>query len=637
MSCDWQAVNHDGERVLECGTGRDTGGNDEADARRRARRCSLAALWASCAWLAFAAALPARGETFLVTDTIDAIPAPEGSLRWAIESSERNGEPDHIVFVIDGGTIALVAPLPDLREGVLRIGSAPEPGLGGESFAQPSASQAIVIDGGGEIERAIAILSERNVIGELQFVGFRGEEVVLIAGERAQDNTIFRCVFGDDASAVANAGAAIRIRPEPTGLGGPSRSEIVLSRLVGNGAGVIVEAALASSVEPSSAAVIRRNWFGTDPFGGPGGGTGRAIDADGPVVIEANRFSGPGVGIRLGVAAGRSRVSDNEIGLVGTDAELCIGFDGPAVRVDARAVELRDNIIQCSETGILLAPTAREATIVDNQIGGEPPRGHRSHGVLIDGAHESLIERNTISGNEGYGITIGPASTTDPASGHLISCNAVWRNSTGAIFLPGVATAPAVLTLASAVHVEGEIPDLAPGWAELFGDESTQARVFQGAVRLDDADPPLKQQIPVLDLVVRPASTGSRISFDTSAPAQHTATRTDEARRESASLSDPLPAVIEGLVFDVIRGDVDSLAPLPGGGIDLGDVICLRAGIDPDVVISPDIIDPERPAPGGSFFYLARRRDVMDRYHVIPFPASTISPDGVLRVQVQNL
>ena len=31
------------------------------------------------------------------------------------------------------------------------------------------------------------------------------------------------------------------------------------------------------------------------------------------------------------------------------------------------------------------------------------------------------------------------------------------------------------------------------------------------------------------------------------------------------------------------------------------------------------------------------RRDVMDRYHVIPFPASCVSPNGVLKVGVQNL
>ncbi len=30
------------------------------------------------------------------------------------------------------------------------------------------------------------------------------------------------------------------------------------------------------------------------------------------------------------------------------------------------------------------------------------------------------------------------------------------------------------------------------------------------------------------------------------------------------------------------------------------------------------------------------RRDVMDRYHVIPFPASCVSPNGVLKVRVQN-
>ena len=120
--------------------------------------------------------LPAVAAVFQVTDIVDAIPAPEGSLRWAIERSEANNEPDSIVFIIDGGTIDLVAPLPSLRAGRLTIGRV--------QISPHDASLAgggIIIDGGNEIPRAIAIFSSQNTIANLEFTNFAGEEVIQIA------------------------------------------------------------------------------------------------------------------------------------------------------------------------------------------------------------------------------------------------------------------------------------------------------------------------------------------------------------------------------------------------------------------------------------------------------------------------
>ena len=92
------------------------------------------------------AQFPVAAAVFQVTDIVDAIPAPMGSLRWAIERSEANNEPDSIVFIIDGGTIELVAPLPSLREGRLTIGRVqitPQDA--------PLAGGGIFIDGGNHI------------------------------------------------------------------------------------------------------------------------------------------------------------------------------------------------------------------------------------------------------------------------------------------------------------------------------------------------------------------------------------------------------------------------------------------------------------------------------------------------------
>jgi hypothetical protein len=79
-------------------------------------------------------------------------------------------------------------------------------------------------------------------------------------------------------------------------------------------------------------------------------------------------------------------------------------------------------------------------------------------------------------------------------------------------------------------------------------------------------------------------------------------------RDETSELSFPIVADTSGLVYDVIRGNVANLAQLPGDGVDLGPVVCLAAGIDPSIGVTPIVIDPDDPHPGSGFFYLTRRR-----------------------------
>jgi hypothetical protein len=542
------------------------------------------------------AQVPVTAAVFQVTDILDAIPAPEGSLRWAIERSEANNEPDSIVFLIDGGTIELVAPLPDLREGRLTI-----------------ADGGIVVDGGGRIARAIAIYSAHNTISNLEFTDFAGDEVVLVAGPQADHNVISRCVFGNPNTGAGNAGAAVRIAALPIAQGTPAGTEIELSQFMRNAAGVVVVGDGSPDVGAAErpATTIDRNGFGTNRIGDPGPGNGEAIRAQGAgrVTITRNRFSGPGLGITLGAGSHASSVVGNAIGLPGSAVDACAGFAGPALTVvGSSGVEIRDNSILCSEVGVRLGPDAKATFVGNNTIGGETPFGHTSHGILLQGAGGSVIRHNRILGNLGSGIAQAPGPGVDPTRGNLIACNAIFKNAQGALDLPPVPTPPPTLTSATPLTVVGQLVSPLAGWVEVFGDDGNQAGLFQGSSRLANLDPPFRHRLPVLGLRKSKTGHGSGITFGIDVPDDHTATVTSETRGETSELSLPLVAAVDGLVYDVIRGNLANLALLPGAGVDLGPVACLAAGIDPSTGIVPFVVDPVDPHPGTAFFYLARRR-----------------------------
>jgi hypothetical protein len=557
------------------------------------------------AWCLVAPAV-ARAETLVVTNTLDAIPAPEGSLRAAIEASEQNGEADLVVFAFDGGTIELVDSLPDLLQGGLRIGDERPGGL-------PGSGSAITISGLVHgVGRAIAVYSEANLIGDLNFVDFQGSEVILIGGGLARGNTVSGCTFGRDLNSAGNAGAAVRVRANegPTG-GTPTGTEVSLCRFVRNGAGVAIEGD-PSLDPPGPGTVVLGNGFGTSPTGGPGPGNLEAIRArdGGALRIEGNRFSGPGTGIRLEAGNDGTRIANNEIGLLGPDTTSCSGFDDAGVHIEGSAgVLVEQNRISCSEVGVVVGASAVRTELRENLIGGPGPEGHRSHGVVIASAQRTLLRQNTITGNQGFGVR-SSSSGSELGPGTLLACNAIWKNAAGALDLQDVITRPPVLTAATPVRVEGDLPDPVFGWAEVFGDDLAQARVFQGASRLqEDVDPPVLHRLPVLGLVAAKVHGTTRISFDREVPPNHTATASAQDAHETTELSEPIPAEALGLVFDVIRGQLENLGFSSSGGIALGPVTCLAAGLTPDPTVSPDVVDPEVPPSGSGFFYLARRRD----------------------------
>jgi hypothetical protein len=356
-------------------------------------------------------------------------------------------------------------------------------------------------------------------------------------------------------------------------------------------------------------AIIHDNWFGTSPLGGPGPGNGEAIHATagGMIYVADNRFSGPGEGITLGQGSNGSIVADNAFGLE-DGSTICAGFDGPAIRVeDVSGVQIRNNSIRCSEVGVYLGIGASRTFVGNNSIGGRAPAGHLSHGIVTDSASETLVRHNTISGNGGYAMAEAPGPVIDPSSA-LIACNSIFDNTAGALWLPSVTTMPPVLTSATAVRVNADLSDVAPGWVEVFGDDLGQARVFQGTTTIRNDVVPFSHLIPVLGLALSEVQAGTEIGFDRSIPPNHTSTRSMEGALTTTELSNAVPAE-PYVVYDVIRGGLENLAFGATGGIDLGPVICLGSGIDPDITVTPNIVDPVDPNPGRGFFYVVRRTE----------------------------
>jgi hypothetical protein len=546
----------------------------------------------------FGAMTAVHAEIIFVDNLDDAIPAPQGSLRQAMQRSEINPGPDQIRFLIDGGTILLVAPLPDMTDGGLSFGERADLGI--------PPGNAIIISGQGLVSRAVRIASSANTITELDFIDFAGSEVILVGSgpdERPVGNTIANCVFGSGITGEANSGAAIRIAASGAGL--PSRTKIFNNRFEGNDFGIVIDG------DGNPAVVdqwtwVKGNGFGTASDGTAGNGTGRALTADGAgrVHIDDNRFSGPGTGIRLGAGSDQSRIVDNLFGVRNSSGVACSAPSGPAVEVlGSKSVVIRNNRIHCGEIGIRLGSGALQAELRSNRI-----VDLADDAVRLRGARQTLIRRNSITDNAGFAVSQGPNGAVEPSEATQLICNGITGNVAGGFDLPGVLTLPPVLIDATPIDVTANHLNLDNGWAELFADEVDQAATFQGALRVAPDGIDFVQQIPVVDLRVNHVPGGAEISFDRSVPMMHTATFTEEDAGQTSELSVPISADKNGLVFDVIRGNLENLTFGIAGGIILGDVDCLQNSLDPEPTVNPGPIDPVLPAPGHGFFYLARKR-----------------------------
>lgn len=569
--------------------------------RSRARTGVVAAVAIALACLAS----PAPAATIFVTDSTDSIPPVEGSLRWAIQLSESNGEPDEIFVLIDVASITLVAPLPALTEGRLQLAFPP-------SIIGPEPSQgSLTLDGAGVVRRALTVLSAGNVISGLRFENFVGTEIVSIQGAQAGDNLIVGCgFFGPGATGVAD-GAGIRVIPANDGEALPQGLVIRSSFFDGLGSAVLFEGSQAAPSTPSArpTADLGRNWFGLAATGEPSGvGNRRAVDArrSGAIRIWGNTIAGPGDGIVLD-AAGGSWISNNVLGVRRSVDLTCVGLDGPAIAVrQSRDVVVDRNMVRCSGAGIALGPGVEDTTVDMNRFGGpDIGSGNLGDGVRLEGVLRAGVRANVIEGNGGAGIAI-----FDPQlPGARLSCNRVSGNAGLPIDAPLVATPSPVITGATPLVVTGDLLDLAPpAGVEVFGDDGAGPVVYQGYVDVAQDQTSFSHLLPVLGLSVSKANldpAAAVIKFATTDPASHVATATNRPRAETSEVSAAFPAAALGPVYDVIRGRVKALARAAAGGVDLGQVVCLGAGIPGSDL---PVVDPDRPPLGDAFFYLARRR-----------------------------
>ena len=172
---------------------------------------------------------------------------------------------------------------------------------------------------------------------------------------------------------------------------------------------------------------------------------------------------------------------------------------------------------------------------------------------------------------------------------------------------PDVATVPPILTSADPLAVRGEDSNGAATRVEVFGDDGDGPAVYQGYTDVPPDDVQFRHELPVLGLrFVSPAlEPGSAVTFSADGPVSHVATTTPGA---TSVLSDRITASNADPLFDVARGNLRELATIPGGGVDLGEVVCLAQGIAPDQL---PVIDPDVPEPGSGFFYVSRRRSSM--------------------------
>lgn len=556
------------------------------------------AFGAASVWLVAASSL-SLANTYTVTTTADAIPAPPGSLREAILKSETHIGPDQIKFDFASGTIHLVGELPSLEDGNLTLGAV-RPFFPDDPLLPPK----IFLDGDGVVNRALLIHSSGNRIGGLGFIGIAGGAAVIVEGP-ADDNLFSGCQFGHPLA--RNRGAGLRLlRFSSPLVGAPSRTEIRQSIFVANRIGLLMDVDPGPDNVPLGLTWVHHNRFGSDGNDTPGQDNLEALNARGSGMYEIvdNLFAGPGDGVTLAGGAFDSRFGRNEL-LIGSAVSTSCGFTSPFLRVvgtDGWLIER--NVVPCGTEGIRLAPGTRRHLVTDNRLGGVDGFGLTGSAIVVESSSGNRIRHNQIGGNSGKGIELLGNPAIDLQS-NRISCNAIADNAGAPIVVP--LTTPPALLGAGPLAVKASVADLGDGWIELFGDDAAQARQFLGHTNTPAAADALRHQLPVLGLVLKSTLGGTQIAWDTTITLQHTGQRTRLGTANSSNLSPPIAATTVGLAYDLIRGHVSALARLPGGDIDLGPVTCLANDVPHGLV--PTLIDSELPAPGRAFFYVTRRDD----------------------------
>ena len=412
--------------------------------------------WIVCLLLTFGLASlsipsPAQARpatTYTVTNTAD---SGAGSLRWAINQANANAGPDTIAFNIAGcGGVCTISPasaLPILTDDGTTIDGYTQPGSSPPGSATPAVIL-IEIDGTNVPNNSgLNIASANNVVRGLAINRF-GWNGIAIGYPTAHDNVIVGNHIGTNAAGTAALGngaegVSISLGAWNNTVGGDTAEE--RNVISGNGWGGV-----AFHGSDTTGNMVVGNHIGTDAAGTAALGNtlygvriyGGAHDN---AVFSCFISGNTGDGVRIaGHGTDNNYVFRNAIGLTTLGAALGNGGDGVQITLGARGnvvggevSGLRNVISANSENGVVISGTnTMSNTVSGNYIGttgdGSGDLGNLGSGVLIGGGAggntvggDSIEERNVISGNDGYGVSLtGPDTANNTVSGNYIGVNA---------------------------------------------------------------------------------------------------------------------------------------------------------------------------------------------------------------------
>ncbi len=362
--------------------------------------------------LAFASS--ANAATLTVINTND---HGAGSLRSALLAAEQQPSADVVKFEIPGKnlhTIKLDRDLPTLTRPVTIKG-----------YSQDGASQAtasdpavlkVAIDASNAM-RGIDVGGDGIEIRGLEIDHAQGAGIYLEGdGNVAAGNAISSS--GDDGVHVVGSGAVVG-GPEPADanvISGSDDDEI--------------------DVEAGSGHVVQGNLIGTDGTHDLSFATGVRLGAP-AVSVQDNVIAGEDTGVSLesdgntlsgnliGTNAAGSAALPNTHGIVVAGSRNTIG-DGNVVSGNwFEGIELTDGASDNEIDGNLIGTDATATAGVANGTVGIGP------GVRIDGADDTTLRDNVISGNAGHGVQI----TGQGADRNLLLGNWIGTDKTGALAL----------------------------------------------------------------------------------------------------------------------------------------------------------------------------------------------------------
>jgi len=391
------------------------------------------------------------------------LPGSDGvtSLREAICAANNNAGSDTIAFSIpatDTGyevsgisgtwTIPLTSSLPILTGGGTVISGTTQGDL------NPDGPEIEISGAGVGSGNCLQVASAGNVIHGLVINRCPWSGVALM-GSGATTNTVSGNYIGTDASGSTDlpngwVGVGILDGAQGNVVGGDTPEERnVISGNDQDGVTIFFSGSMSNSVSG--------NYIGTDATGAQGLGNGNhgvAIyggaqnnTVGGDTEGERNIISDNGIdGVNIQGGTGSNTISGNFIGTVvsGTQA---LGNDGRGVRIVSSPNNTiggdtagERNVISGNSTGVtIVGSAAMSNTVSGNYIGtdasGSTDLPNTSIGVQIRGGAQGNVvggdtpeERNVISGNGQYGVTINDSTTMS----NTLSGNYIGTDATGA-------------------------------------------------------------------------------------------------------------------------------------------------------------------------------------------------------------